>query len=77
MTISITGIRERVITDETHQSLSELLSFRQFKRYYFALNYDWDRLELVIKKFEKVQGPIQREIDEYIRYLETLAEKAD
>ena len=77
MTIPITGIRERVISDETYQSLSELLGFRHFKRYYLAFNYDWDRLELVIKKFEKVSGPVRKEIEDYIRYLEDLVEKVE
>ena len=34
MTMSITSIREPVISDETYRSLSELLEFRHFKQYY-------------------------------------------
>ena len=77
MTMSIKGIREPVISEETHRSLSELLGFRHFKRYYLAFDYDWDRLDLVIKKFEKVRNPVQLEIEEYILYLESLAEEAE
>jgi len=76
MTVTVPGIRERVITDETYRSLSELLRFRHFKRYYFDFDYDWDRLELIMKKIDKVRGPIVKELSDYIVYIESLANEA-
>jgi|SRR3989339_1189962 len=37
MTLAVTGLRERVISDETRMHLLELLRFRHFKRYYFEI----------------------------------------
>ena len=77
MTISIPNIREPVISGATYHSLSELLRFRHFKRYYLEFDYDWDRLELIIKKIDAVRTRVRREIEDYIRYIESLAEEAE
>ena len=50
MTWTVPGVRERVISDATRAALSELRRFRHFKRYYFAFDYDWERLDLVRSK---------------------------
>ena len=62
MTLSVKGIRERVISDASYKALGELLRFRQFKRYYFEFDYDWDRLELVRKKFVSVEDTVSVEL---------------
>jgi hypothetical protein len=76
MTLTIRGIRRRVISDTSYRDLQELLRFRHFKRYYFEFDYDWDRLELVRTKFLSVRSRMPKEIETYIEYLETLARKA-
>ena len=76
MTMSIKGIRERVISDDTYHELEELLRFRHFKRYYFEFDYDWDRLELVRKKFLAVRCRVVAELRRYEELLETLAGEA-
>lgn len=74
MTLTIPGIRERVISDESYTCLEELLRFRHFKRYYFEFNYDWDRLGLVRTKFLAARYKVIDELEAYRRYLEDLAE---
>ena len=74
MTISIKGIRERVVSDETYRELLELLRFRHFKRYYFQFDYDWDRLELVRKKYLNARDRLIAELEHYVGYLEDLAD---
>jgi hypothetical protein len=72
MTLSVPGIRERVISDDTYRNLEEILRFRHFKRYYFDFNYDWDRLELVRKKFLSTRISVREELTAFREYLYTL-----
>lgn len=77
MTLSVPGIRERVISDSTYRDLEEILRFRHFKRYYFEFNYDWDRLELVRKKYLSARVSVVEEITSFKEYLYTLAEELE
>ncbi|MCU0646164.1 MAG: hypothetical protein MUC94_18140 [bacterium] len=47
MCLQIEGVRNAVIQNETFMNLVELLKFRHFKRYYFELEYDWDKLDFI------------------------------
>ena len=76
MTWTVPGVRERVISDATCAALSELRRFRHFKRYYFAFDYDWERLELVRSKYLSCRGHVRREVEAYASYVERLAEEA-
>jgi hypothetical protein len=73
MTIEIPEYRPRVISDVTYQTLLELLKFRHFTRYYFELNYDWDKLRFLIKKFNDVHNAVRDEIAVFDEYLQNLA----
>ena len=75
MTRTIPSVRERVISDASYTALSELRQFRHFKRYYFAFDYDWDRLELVRAKYLACRAPIRAELAAYSAYLQRLAEE--
>jgi hypothetical protein len=77
MTLSVPGIRERVISDDTYRDLEEILRFRHFKRYYFDFNYDWDRLELVRKKFLSTRISVREEVTAFREYLYTLVEEVE
>ncbi|MCF7944581.1 MAG: hypothetical protein K9L75_03480 [Spirochaetia bacterium] len=50
MNLSIEGIRPAVVSDANYNRLLELLKFRHFRRYYFEMEYDWDRIEFLEKK---------------------------
>ena len=76
MTRTIPSVRERVISDTSYTALSELRRFRHFKRYYFAFDHDWERLELVRAKYLACRAPVQAEIAAYSAYLRRLAEEA-
>jgi len=77
MTLTIPGIRNRVLSASTYNNLEELLRFRHFKRYYFEFDYDWDRLELVRTKFLAARKRVMEEIEDYKDYLKTLAREAE
>ncbi len=77
MTLTIPGIRRKVVSEQLHHDLEELLRFRHFKRYYFEFDYDWDRLELVRKKYISARSRLIDELTEYKKYLLKLAEEAE
>jgi hypothetical protein len=69
MTLRIEGVREPVVSDSTAALLSELLKFRHFKRYYFELDYDWDRLDFVRKKFDRARAEVSAELEGFLGFL--------
>ena len=75
MTRTIPSVRERVISDASYTALSELRRLRHFKRYYFAFDYDWERLELVRSKYLACRAPVRAELAAYSAYLQRLAEE--
>jgi len=72
MTLKISGLREAVLSDKTYSILSELLRFRHFKRYYYELEYDWDRLDYLLKKIEQVKPMLEKDLDSFIIFLKRI-----
>lgn len=72
MTIRVEGVRDAAVADETAALLSELLKFRHFKRYYFDLEYDWDRIEFILKKLDQAQTLVDRDLDRFTTFLRSL-----
>lgn len=58
-----------VISSGTYGRLDELMRFRHFKRYYFQLEYDWDRLEYLIALVRRAAPGIIREFDTFRVYV--------
>lgn len=73
MTLEIAGVRIAVISDETYNTLLELLKFRHFKRYYFDLNYDWDKLEFIQKKFDQANVNVEKDLLKFLKFLKKLS----
>lgn len=76
MTLAIPDIRVAVLSETSYQALAELLRFRHFKRYYFHLDFDWDRLDLLIRKYDAAYPAILREMAAFDDFLRQLAEEA-
>ena len=72
MRLDLPGIREPVIAEETAGLLAELLRFRHFKRYYFDLDYDWDRIGFAQKKYAQAQPLVRRDLDRFLGFLRRL-----
>jgi len=51
------------------------IRFRYFKRYCLEFDYDWDRLELVEKKFATLPPNLQADFDRFARIRGRLADK--
>jgi hypothetical protein len=50
----------------------ELLRFRHFKRYYFSLAFDWERLEEIIKRARRVHPKLLTNMKAFKTYIEGL-----
>lgn len=73
MVLEKKGIRPRVISDETHRLLTELMRFRHFKRYYLELDYDWEKLRYLLSVYRRCIPLVRAELtafrDEIMRGL--------
>jgi len=72
MTLTIEGVRQAAISDGTRDALAELLKFRHFTRYYYQVSYDWDRLDLLMKKFAQVRPMLSCDLDRFLAFLHDL-----
>jgi len=72
MRIKIDGVRARAVSEECYPALLELLKFRHFRRYYFELEYDWDRIDFLLKKLDQVHGPAIADLRRFIDFLKEL-----
>ncbi len=72
MTLNISGVRESVISDDVYALLVELMKFRHFRRYYFEMEYDWDKLDYLKKKFETLHKEICVDLEHFRCFLEKL-----
>ena len=69
MTLRIEGVRAAVVSAESFPALFELLKFRHFKRYYFDVEYDWDRLDFLLLKLDKVHPLVVRDLERFMGFL--------
>ena len=72
MTLKIEGVRTAAVSDEAFSPLFELLKFRHFKRYYFELEYDWDRLDFLVTKLRQVHPLVTRDLERFVRFAREL-----
>lgn len=72
MTLDIEGVRIAAVSEENYPKLLELLKFRHFRRYYFELEYDWDRLEFLRKKFEEAHSLVLEDLERFIEFLKAI-----
>ncbi len=71
MTLNIEGVRKSVISEKTHAILLELMRFRHFKRHYFQLEYDWDKLDFLEKKYHQMKPLLKQDLSEFENFLKT------
>ena len=67
------GVRPRLLSNESHGLLTELMRFRHFKRYYLELDYDWEKLRFLLSVLNRCLPLVRAELaafrDEVIRGL--------
>ena len=72
MTLEIEGVRISAVSEEAFPPLFELLKFRHFKRYYFELEYDWDRLDFLVTKLRQTHPLVVRDLERFVRFASAL-----
>ena len=72
MTLEIEGVRAAAVSEQAFSPLFELLKFRHFKRYYFELEYDWDRLDFLVTKLREVHPVVTRDLERFVRFARAL-----
>ena len=74
MTLEIDGVRAAAVSQAAFSPLFELLKFRDFKRYYFELEYDWDRLDFLVAKLSQAHPVVLRDLQRFERFMSALEE---
>jgi hypothetical protein len=69
MTISIEGIRPRVISDELAADLDEFLAFRHLFRNIYGFELKGGRIDYLAEKFEDVAAKFGKEIRDFLDLL--------
>ena len=72
MTLEIEGVRVAALSAAASAPLLELLRFRHFKRYYFELEYDWDRLDFLVAKLRQAHPLVTRDLARFRRFVGAL-----
>jgi hypothetical protein len=74
MSLDIPNIRPAIVRKETFEMLDELLRFRHFRRYYFNFSYDWDKIDLLSRKYDNLHDYILEDIQNFKTFLNQLLE---
>jgi hypothetical protein len=77
MGIEVPDVRPRVVSQEAEGALRELLKFRHFCRYYFEMDYDWDKLRLVLGKFHQAREVVRADLGRFDAFLSDLCKAGD
>lgn len=69
MSLQIPDIRPAVLSEGAFNLLNELLLFRHFRRYYFDYHYDWEKIEMIEKKYLAVFPLLTDNLNHFIIFL--------
>ena len=73
MVLRIEHLREPVVDEPLLAALREIMKFRHFRRYYFELEYDWDKLKFLQAKFDIVRAGVPARVAEFDVFLQQVA----
>jgi hypothetical protein len=72
MRIKIDGVRAPAASEACYPALLELLKFRHFRRYYFEPEYDWDRIDFLLKKLDQAHPVALADLGRFVEFLVAL-----
>ncbi|TVR66563.1 MAG: hypothetical protein EA427_16010 [Spirochaetaceae bacterium] len=75
MTLKIEPVRPQVISQPVKEDLVELMRFRHFRRYYFGAAYDWERLDALVTRCNRVHPTLLADVRGFLGFLNTLLEE--
>jgi len=73
MTLNLPDVRQAMLEDKTTALLQEFLRFRHFRRYYFELEYDWDKIDFLNKKLDEAVPLVTRDLTRFAAFLEAIS----
>ncbi len=74
MTLDVPGVRPPVIGHELYESLDELRRFRHLFRNAYVLNFDPDRLTIVLKHARRIELLYRRDVERFLQFLDALTD---
>lgn len=75
MKLEVPGYRPNVINNELYAQLDDLDDFRAFRhkfRHTYAFELDWDREQLVARKFSETLSLFREQIQKFIKSLDKI-----
>jgi len=69
MTLRMEGVRIPVVSMENYANLVELMEFRHFRRYYFELQYDWERIDFLVAKMRDAHPRVKEDIARFVHFV--------
>jgi hypothetical protein len=72
MKLEVPGYRPKVINDELYTLLDDFRAFRHKFRHTYVFKLDWDREQLVARKFPKTASLLREQIPKFIKSLDKI-----
>ena len=66
------AIRVPAVSKANYPALLELQKIRHFRRYHFEMEYDWDRLDFILKKLEAAHPVAIVDLSRFSAFLRSL-----
>ena len=76
MNLSIPKVRDKVVGDKNLSKLRELLRFRHFRRYYVEVEYDWLRIDFLLRTIDVAHHLVLEDLVEFDEFLRRLFDEA-
>ncbi len=73
MCLDIPSTRPRVLSDAVFNDMVELMRFRHFKRYYFGTAYDWDRIDALLLRIDRLAVQLPEALQPFLSFLRELS----
>lgn len=77
MTLDVKQIRPAVISDETYIHLNELRAFRHLFRNAYLLEFDPERLNIVLRHAKELRAHYRTDLERFLEFLEQLIQSSD
>lgn len=74
MSLDIEAVRPSVISKLSEDCLHELLRFRHVFRFSYAFELDWEKMRLVVKRWQRCKDHVVRDIRRFVKFLDKAAE---
>ena len=72
MSLNIANIRKNVINDDLKEILYDYLRFRHIFRNVYGFKLNWDKMGHLVKSFESTQKTTNKQITEFLEFLEKM-----